>query len=225
MTSRRIALVVVAATLFIGACGAGVVSAQPTELQPPDEEVPVLYPPDEVPGGEAHLVLLIDEVPIAVAWSQLERIAADLGGWISSSTSGTSSFAGERYEYVVAVVEMPEYQFHDFIAFSSELGRQVSFEYSTYSSSSGTITTIVTLTEVAGPFGSAEPAPSRLDQALDTAGDVLLTVLSVLIIGGAVILPVAILAAVAWLVWRAVRRRFPEPAQVGETDDGELIDA
>ena len=210
------------AGILLTACGAAPVQAfesiaQPTELRPPDGETPILYPP-EASNGEASVVVLIDEVPMSVAWTQLTAIAGDVGGRVTGSSTGTSTYDGERYEYAVVVLEIPEFAFSDFFSFTSELGRELAFDYSTYPATEfGSITVVVTLTDLAEPFvgtGSG-PVPGRIDRALDTAGDVLLTVLSILIVGGAVLLPIALLAGVGYVVWKKVR---PEPVVDGSAE-------
>ena len=236
---KRIAVGLIFVGAVLTACGSAVAHgvesiAQPTELQPPDGEVPVLYPPDGPHRGEAAVVLFVDEVPVGVAWQQVRGITAELGGWVSKSSTGLGMYEGERYEYVAAVVDIPEYRFEDFIVWLDELGERIHFDYQTLPAvGSGTVTVDVTLTDSVDPFvgiDSLSSSTGRLERALDTAGDVLLTILSVVIIAGAVVVPIGVMALFGFVVWRWMRRRWPiaelppAPTDTDEADET-LVDS
>lgn len=67
-------------------------------------------------------------------------------------------------------------------------------------------TLTVGLTEVPGTIPIAEPDdPGVIDEAIDQAGAVLLATIGGLIVGAAFVLPFALLAAVGFLLWLAIR--------------------
>lgn len=209
---RRRVTMVLAATVALAALAAGPAGAQPTELLPPDDEVPVLFPPDRALPGQADVVVLVDDAGFPHRWRELRELTMAAGGWVVSARSEVGEHDGRTYEFGTAELAVPHDGFDELLLWIGELGRRVSMDVDYQPDGGSTASTItVTLTEEAEPFftdanGRAE---GRIDRALRTAGDVLLTIVAVLIVAGAVIIPVVLLAAIAYAVWRAVRRRWP----------------
>ena len=185
--------------------------AQPTELQPPDAEIPGLYPPESPYRGDANAVFLVDEVPVVS--QRLRGIVAELGGWVTRSRSGINEFDGRRYEYATAVIDLPERRFEEFIALLDGLGQRILLDYSSLPAPGTTTVAVdVTLTDSAEPYldiDGSSPPDGRVDRALNTAGDVLLTMLSILIVAGAVVIPIGLMTAFGYAIWRGLRRRWP----------------
>ncbi len=209
---RRRLTTMLIATVAFAMLAAAPVWAQPTELQPPDDEVPVLFPPDRGMRGEADVVVLVDEGAFSHRWRELRELALASGGWVVTARTDIGEHEGRSYEYGTAELAVPHHAFDDLLLWIGELGGRVSMLIGYQpASDTSTSTVLVTLTEEAEPFFSDRESSSegRIDRALDTAGDVLLTMASVLIVAAAVVVPVAVLAAIAYAVWRAVRRRWP----------------
>ena len=214
--TKRLAIVLV--VMIVGtACGispaSGLDQAQPTLLTPPADETPVLHPPDADPvtRGEAFLVIHVERGEFDSEWRELHAIAERYGGWVSSVYTGTGGNRGESYEFGTAILELPQYSFSEAVDRVQELGSRIS-STATLLSPTETFTRLsVTLTESDTAFYAGfDPAPEgRVDRALDTAGDVLVTILSVLIVAGAVVAPVVVLSLIGYWVWRSVRRRYP----------------
>ena len=235
---KRVSMALLLVALAFAACGAGPAAGltdtaiQPTVLTPPDNQTPVLYPPDAEPGfrGEANVVILVEGVPFAQRWRTVRTVATEFGGWVSSARTGFAEYEGDTYEFGTAVLEIRSEAFDDLLARVQELGRVISTEFSIVpTGGDDTSTVVVTLTESAAPYysagaGTASGPDGRVDRALDTAGGVLLTMLSVLIVGGAVLLPVVVLALIAYAVWRIVRRRWPI-VELAESETAILDDA
>ena len=225
MTRRLSILVMVTAMLLAvvpAASASDVGMAQPTELFPPDGEVPILYPPDTELKGHADLVLLIDRGSFDRSWRQVRDLIDQAGGRVVGASSSIGEFEGRTYEYGTVELELPNYLFEDALSWFSELGRPIAADIGYESTRDPEATIVITMTEEAGPFyGAPDPRPDgRIGQALDTAGDVLLTIASVLIVAGAVIVPIAALVLVAYAVWRGARRRWP----IAEPDLARLAD-
>lgn len=205
----NLAIALLVGSIALAACGSAPsaaaelapASAQPTILQPPDEDRSV--------GGDAEIVIQVDGETLDARRADLEGIVFGVGGWISSTSTGTSVYRGDRYDFGTYVLEVPEHRFSEVLDRIEGLGERVSSDIA-FRETGATSTIVATLTESPAPSVVGDPAPrSRIDSALDTAGDVLLTILSVLIVAGAVIIPVLLLTVVAYAVWRAVRRRWP----------------
>ena len=152
-------------------------------------------------------------------------------GAIVGASSAVGEHEGHTYEYGTVEMRVPAFRFEEAIGWLAALGQTIGADIA-YEASRGVDSTIVvTITEEGEPFfGSPDrSSQSRIEQAVDTAGDVLLTMAAVLIVAGAVIVPVAVLAVLAYLVWRSARRRWPitEPGvAVAETEDEpEPVDA
>ena len=216
---KRTSFAMITVLLVVAACGSEAargldaeVAAQPTILTPPGDETTVLYPPDSGFESQANIVILIDDAPLAARWQELRTLANEAGGWVSSAQTSVGEYDGQRYEYGTAVIQVPGWAFEDLLSWIQEIGERISYDFSvTPTSGEPTSTIVVTLTDNAAPFiGSfGSGSEGRVDRALDTAGDVLLTMLSVLIVAGAVIVPVVALLTIAYGVWRAIRRRWP----------------
>ena len=215
MTKR---LVIVLIVMIVGtACGtspaSGLDESQPTLLTPPEGETPVLHPPDTDPvtRGEAFLVIYVERGDFDSVWRELHAIAESHGGWVSSVYTGTGEHRGESYDFGTAILELPEYSFNEAVDRVQELGLRISSNATLFSSADPFTRFSVTLTESDTAFSTGfEPEPEgRVDRALDTAGDVLLTILSVLIVAGAVVAPVVVLSLIGYWVWRSIRHRYP----------------
>ena len=161
---KRVSMALLLVALAFAACGAGPAAGltdtaiQPTVLTPPDNQTPVLYPPDAEPGfrGEANVVILVEGVPFAQRWRTVRTVATELGGWVSSARTGFAEYEGDTYEFGTAVLEIRSEAFDDLLARVQELGRVISTEFSIVpTGGDDTSTVVVTLTESAAPYYSA----------------------------------------------------------------------
>jgi len=224
MMRRTAMLMMVGAMVFTlvpAASASDVGIAQPTELFPPDDEVPILYPPDSELMGHADLVLLVDRGSFDRSWREVRAVIDQAGGRVIGASASIGEYEGRTYEFGTVELQIPNYLFEDALSWFSELGRPIAADIGYEATRGPEASIVITMTEEAGPFyGSPGPgSDGRIGQALDTAGDVLLTIAAVLIVAGAVIIPIGVLALVAYAVWRAARRRWPI-AEPGMALDG-----
>ena len=154
MTKRllMVALGVVMVMAAVPAAGASDVGiAQPTELFPPDGEVPVLYPPDSEWQGHADLVVLIDRGRFDRTWRDVREIIEQADGWIVGASSAVGEHEGRTYEYGKVEMRVPAFRFEEAIGWFAALGQTIGADIA-YEASRGVDSTImVTITEEGGP--------------------------------------------------------------------------
>lgn len=191
--------------------------AQPDELEPVPNTV--LGPPNA--ASDAEITVIVQPGQFPFYWLELQRTTTRNGGSVVSATAESIQRDGRTVSYGIAELRLPPE------AFGTVLGDILTFgtlvEGSIEGSGGVIADLVVTLSESeAVPVGS-DPgsADSRLGQALDTAATVVLTIVSVVIVVGAAVIPVAILALVAYGVWRWARRRFEPSSEVKSRQSSE----
>lgn len=213
---RRLLLIVSVLMVLLTGCGAAADGAGLAAVQNDDGAPIRLAPPSESQHAEAELVVLIDEGGFDARWNDLRSIGLGLGGQVTSATTGITEYRSERYEFGTIHMTVPTHRFDEALDRIEALGEPVSSTYRIVTDRVDTDSTIVaTITESPGVI-AASPAPEgRIDRALATAGDILLTALSIVIVAGAVLIPVGLVALLGLVIWRRLAPARP-PVPDGE---------
>lgn len=175
-------------------------SAQ-TELQP------IERPEDGSIGHEAVIELVVDRGDFSIHWLDLQRLAARFDGRVVDADAGTREREGRLVSYGTADIRVPSQRFGDLVGELVSIGRFVDGTIESNEADESVIH--LTLTESAGVTGSDPEAESMLGSAMETASRVVLTILSVIIVVAAALIPIGLLVAVGFAMWRWARRQIP----------------
>ena len=222
MRGRVITLAALLAGLFAVAIPA--LALQPTELE---EIGPTELVSDDT-GGRAEISVAVRAGEFEARWLDVQRSTSRHGGTVVSATVDTVERDGRTVAFGVAELRVPPSGFTPLLSEILSSGRLIDGSLEGNDAAVSEITVTLTESPEIPVDGGVVDDESRLGRALDTAGDVVLTILSVVIVGGAAVIPVAILAGLGYAAWRWTQTRFDRPVEVTRHPDGrtnELIDS
>lgn len=200
---RRLAILIAILAALLAACG-----NQPAAAALQSDEVgPVrLAPPSS--GADAQLTVQVEVGEFADAWADARSIALGAGGTVTEATTGVIREDGRRYSHGTITADLPTSRLDGALTSFGSLGTLVNSEVRLVPTSRPLATVIVTITESPSAVPSVDGPKGRVGEALDTAGDILLTMLAIAIVAGAVAIPLGLVALLGFAVWR----RFANPA-------------
>jgi hypothetical protein len=197
---------------ILAACGG---EAGATEVLAQGDEVgPVQLAPPST-GADAELTIQVDVGDFADTWSDARSVALGAGGTVTEATTGIVREDGKRYSHGTVTADIPTNRLDDVLSSLGSLGTVVHSEVRLVSTARPVSVVVVTITESPSVVPAVDGPQGRIGQALETAGDILLTVLAVAIVAGAVMVPLALAALLIFAVWRRFTQtpQQPEPEQ------------
>jgi len=199
---RRVLMVGLLALGVLGACGVGADGATSIVAQA-DEPGPVrLAPPDSATGAQSELVVQIDPGTFAARWAEAQATAVRVGGLVTSTSTGVVEERGSRYSYGTVTMEVPSDRLDATLETLASLGSVVSSNFRLIESPRSTSRIVATVTEVPSAVSQVDVPRARVATALDTAGDILLTMVAIAIVAGAVLIPLGLVLLVGLALWR-----------------------
>ncbi len=204
--------------VVLGACGSGANGATAIAAQSDDSRPVRLAPPDEVGGSESEMVIQIEVGTFAEKWRTAQGVAARFGGTVTATATGVVEEDGDRFSYGAVTIEIPSDRLDSATEFLESLGTVVSSNFRSGVFSRPTSEIVATITESPSAVTRVESPGGRVAGALDTAGDILLTMVAVAIVAGAVLIPLGLVALLGLAVWHRIPRRRVVLARAGAAD-------
>jgi len=204
---KRGLMLAVILLVVLGACGADVDGARSIVAQSEDQRPVRLAPPDDVGGGESELVIQIDVGTFADQWRTAQETAPRFGGVVTATATGLVEENGGRFSFGTLTIEVPSDRFDSALDFLGSLGTVVSSNFRSDGFSRPSSEIVATITESPSAVARVESPGGRVSDALDTAGDILLTMVAVAIVAGAVLIPLGLALLLGLAVWQKISRQ------------------
>lgn len=217
---KRGLMLAVVLMVVLGACGADLDGSRSIVAQSDDQQPVRLAPPDAVGSGESELVIQIEVGTFAEQWRAAQETAGRFGGVVTATTTGLVDEEGGRFSFGTLTIEVPSDRFDSALDLLRSLGTVVSSDFRSGAFSRTTSEIVATITESPSAVARVEPAQGRVSDALDTAGDILLTMVAVAIVAGAVLIPLGLLLLLGLAVWQKISRQrvVPTPPSVAGSE-------
>jgi hypothetical protein len=174
---------------------------------PAQTQLEEIEPPRaETAGGTAELTIVVDPLGFSAAWLEVQRSASRHGGTVLSATAETVERDGQLISVGVAELRVPPSGFPDVLGDVLSVGTLVDGLFT--GDVTGVVGVDVTVTESVHVTTTSGPEGSMISRALDTAGNVVLTIASVVIVVAAAVVPLALLALAGYAAFRWVRSQM-----------------